>query len=388
MTVKRSAPSAPLYLWTLDGWESELMYQAVVESKSGGTKTVYHKRLYVEVVLDACTKYPIGYAIGDSESPDLVRAALRDAVNHTISLFGSRFKPAQLQMDHAGFKTLLPLYEKVAKYVTPAAVRNAKAKVIEPWFRLFNDRYCHLQTNWSGYGATARKENQPNKDYINKFRHDFPDRQGNIEQLTRFLEAERARLRSEFLEKWESMPAENRFPMTDEQYLLAFGVRSERTYLLRPTGITLTIGGRKRDYDSFDHEFRRHSSTRWTVVYDPDFSAAALAVSEDGSLRFALEEKYVQPMALIERKEGDAEALHRVWDFNKAEEQRVASLYAGSPDPLRVEGRTEPKTELSRDVDTLRKLLVVDSEGQHKSVLAEARLRAEQETVEDVEDLY
>ncbi len=318
MTVQRTAPSAPLYLWTLDGWDAELLYQKTT-TRAGKTITTYHNRLTIEVVLDACTKYPIGYAIADNESPALIKAALKDALNHVRTLFGSRYKPQQIQMDHAGWKTLKDTYEQTARYVTPAQVRNAKAKVIEPWFRLFNDRYCHLQTNWSGYGVTSRKENQPNAEFINKYRKDFPDREGCIKQLATFIEMERARLRDEYLAKWESMPVENRLPMTDEQYLMAYGDTDGRMRLLQNTGITLTIGGHRRQYDSFDHDFRRHSSTAWRILFDADDTSKALAMNEDGTLRFMLEEKYQQPMALVERKEGDREALDRVLNYNRAE---------------------------------------------------------------------
>ncbi len=383
MTVKRSAPSAPLYLWTLDGWDAELLYQDVVVSKNGGSKTVYHKRLTLEVVLDACTKYPIGYAIGDTESPALVTEALRNAVNHTAELFGHRYKPNQIQMDHAGYKTLETLYTQMSNIVTPAAVRNAKAKVVEPWFRTFNDRYCHLQTNWSGYGLTARKESQPNVELINKYRHDFPDRAGCIAQLEKFINMERARLRDEYVAKWNAMPQENRFPLSDEQYLLAYGVKSEKTYLMRNTGITMTLpgtGGRKIEYDCFDHQFRQYASVRWQLLYDPQDSHVALAVSEDGSLRFLMEEKHLQPMALIERREGDAAALQRVRDYNRAEEQRISNIYASMPIHEEVL-ELSPAEELNRiaarrDYETLSKLCIVDSEGQHKSVKAEARLKS------------
>lgn len=159
MTVQRSAPTAPLYLWTLDGWDAELLYQDVVTNANGGQKTVYHKRLTLEVVLDPCTKYPIGYAIADTESPALIREALRNAICHTVELFGSRYRPNQLQMDRAGYKSLKDFYAHVANIVTPAAAHNAKAKVIEQWFNLFNERYCHKQVNWSGHNVTAKGSN-------------------------------------------------------------------------------------------------------------------------------------------------------------------------------------------------------------------------------------
>lgn len=384
MSVKRSAPSAPLYFWTLDGWDAELLYQQTRTDKKGHSVTTYFNRVKLEVVLDACSKYPIGFAIGDVESPELVRAALRDAVNHTRELFGHRYRPAQIQMDHAGYKSLRETYERTAIHVTPAAVRNAKAKIIEPWFHSFNDRYCHLQPNWSGYGLTADKDSQPNVELLNKARHSFPGRDGVVEQLTRFINAERARLRDEFLAKWDAMPEENRFPMSDEQYLTAFGVRSASTYLLRSTGIKMTLpntGGRTVEFDCFDHEFRRHASVHWTVVYDPADTSTALAVNADGSLQFTLERRHVQPMALIERQPGDAEALQRVRNFNKEEEQRVAAFLGsiGEASALRIDTAAtadDPANAIAaRDYETLGKLLIVDSDGQHKSQKDEARLR-------------
>lgn len=398
MTVKRSAPSAPLYLWVLDGWDAELLYQKTTTDKAGHNVTTYFNRVKLEVILDACTCYPIGFAIADTESPALVKAALRNALDHVRSLFGSRFRPAQIQMDHAGYKSLADLYAATAVHVTPAAVRNAKAKVIEPWFRRFNDAYCHLQPNWSGYGLTADKGRQPNAELINQFRHDFPDRDGVIRQLTSFIAAERARLHDEFLAKWEAMPPENRFPLSDEAFLLAYGERSERSYLLQNTGINFTLpasGGKKVAWDCFNHEFRRHASTRWTIVYDPNDTSRALALSPDESLRFLLEEKHVQPMALIERKEGDAAALQRVRDFNRAEEQRVTDALrdVGGPRPLAISAKAEPELNevAARDYETLSKLLIVDSDGQHKQQKDLARMMrsavpAPADT--DVSDLY
>ena len=63
-------------------------------------KTTYHNRKTIVVVLDACGKYPIGYAVGDHESPALIREALRNAIRHARELFGARYKPLQLQSDN------------------------------------------------------------------------------------------------------------------------------------------------------------------------------------------------------------------------------------------------------------------------------------------------
>ncbi len=58
MQVKRSAPTAPLYMWSLDGWDAELYYQKTTTRK-GKTVTTYSNRLTVVVVLDVFNKYPI-----------------------------------------------------------------------------------------------------------------------------------------------------------------------------------------------------------------------------------------------------------------------------------------------------------------------------------------
>ena len=95
----------------------------------------------VVVVLDPFNKYPIGYATGYQESPELIKAALRNATNHTAELFGQRLRPVQIQSDNYQIKIMLPTYG-MAEYVTPAEVGNAKAKPIEPYFRRLNHKYA------------------------------------------------------------------------------------------------------------------------------------------------------------------------------------------------------------------------------------------------------
>ena len=133
MQHKRKAPSMPLYFWSVDGWDAELLYQKVKD----GT-TTYHNRLTMVVVLDMFNEYPIGYAIGTHETPALIRAAVRNAIQHTKELFGEYHLVQQLQSDNYGRGALNSVYEAESKYYTPARVGNAKAKPIEPFFDIFN----------------------------------------------------------------------------------------------------------------------------------------------------------------------------------------------------------------------------------------------------------
>lgn len=360
MQVKRSAPTRPLLYWTMDGWDIELMYQHNPERGA----TTYHNRLTMVVVLDAFCKYPVGFAVGRNESPALIREALHNAECETRRLFGAMYRVGQLQSDHFSMKTMTPTYHVVADKVTPARVKNAKAKIIEPWFNYFNKKYCQFQTNWSGFGITSRKELQPNTEYIAKYKNDFPDFEGAVRQIVGFIEAERAELVGRYT---ASFAPDGLKALETAQYLMAFGASTgERRYLLQGCGIRCTIGGRKVDYDCFDTHFRKHASTRWQLRYDPDDIRLALAVNEDESLQFVLEEKHVQPMALAERTESDYGELQRVMDFNRRKEQELTDELA----PMEATAR-----ELLEQI-TLSKLLITDSRGQHKLPKAKARLAA------------
>lgn len=369
MQVKRSRPTAPFLMWTLDGWDVELLYQSTKTDSRGHSVTTYHNRLTVVVVLDPCINYPIGFAIGTHETPELITAALRDAAKHSEELFGVMLRANQIQCDHYAIKAMTPLYNVMGDKLTPARVKNAKAKVVEPYFAHLNKTYCKLFNNWSGYGVTTDPKRQPNSEALNKLRHTFPDEAGVREQITRIMEQERRSKVEQLRAMMEFLPAERRLPLSREQFLLNFGAETGFKNAIEGCGLRPTLLGVKRDYDCFDIRFREHAGTRWTVKYDPDNLREVLAVSEDGSLRFMLTEKYVQPMALADRKDGDAEQLQRVQDFNRQLEEHVTTQLA-----LQYSAGAEAIRELPQ-ADTLHRLLLCDSDGQHKLPKAQRRLK-------------
>ena len=369
MQVKRSKPTAPFLMWTLDGWDVELLYQATKTDSRDHSITTYHNRLTVVVVLDPCINYPIGFAIGTHETPELITAALRDAAKHSEELFGVMLRANQIQCDHYAIKAMTPLYNVMGDKLTPARVKNAKAKAVEPYFAHLNKTYCKLFNNWSGYGVTTDPKRQPNSEALNKLRHTFPDEAGVREQITRIMMQERNSKVEQFRAMMEFLPAERRLPLSREQFLLNFGAETGFKNAIEGCGLRPTLLGVKRDYDCFDIRFREHAGTRWTVKYDPDNLSEVLAVNEDGSLRFMLTEKYVQPMALADRKEGDAEQLQRVQEFNKQLEGHITTRLA-----LHYEAGAEAIKGLPQS-DTLHRLLLCDSNGQHKLPKAQRRLK-------------
>lgn len=371
MQVKRRAPGHALYYWSVDGWEAELLYQRE-ELRGGRVVRTYHNRLTVVVVLDPVggMHYPVGYAIGEAETSELIREALREALRHVRELTGRMLMPLQLQTDRFGNGALRGLYEAVSGKWTPARVGNAKAKVVERYFSYLNERYCKLQDNWSGYGVTVRREKQPNEEWLEKMKRHLPDAAGCREQLRGVLEAERKAKGEAYRRALEAVPECDRRELGREVWLRWFGERTAWAYKLQPGGLRVKVRGEEVVWDSWDVRLREAVDVRWVVYYDPEDLSEALAVSarvrggkaeEDGRLQVKLERVREQPMALRERTEGDAAALARVAAYNRDLEVRVVERMG------RVREAAEGVLRGKEADGTLAKLLLTNSLGMHKA---------------------
>src|SRR5690606_1690860 len=197
----------------------------------------------VVMILDPFNNYIVGYAIGTSESPALIRQALNNALKHTEQLFGSKYKPYQLQTDRYQYKHLKPTYEAAATHFTPAAAKNSKAKPIEQFFDKFNEKHfqAKLVPNWSGHNVTAKGENQVNDDYLNKIRHQFPDENGCRMQIITAIENERAEKVQQYIESFNAFPDEDKTTITINQFLRFFGTTTGYTNKFKGDGLTPTI---------------------------------------------------------------------------------------------------------------------------------------------------
>jgi hypothetical protein len=181
------------------------------------------------------------------------------------------------------------------------------------------------------------------------------------------------------MQLYANLTDEQRLPLSKENYLLYFGQTTGFTNALEGSGLRPTLLGAKRDYDCWDLTFREHAGEKWQVRFDPDDLSEVLAVNEDGSRRYMLREKYVQPMALADRKEGDAAQLEAVRTFNKELEGHVTKQISGAYETVdRMIADNERQTAL-----LLSRLLLTDSHGQHKLPAAEQRMS--QAAIADVE---
>ena len=368
MQVKRSRPTAAYHMWTLDGWLVEWLYKDVKTDSKGRSVTTYSNRLTLEVVLDPCCDYPVGYAIGTHETTGLIREALHDAFRHTREMFGEMIMPNQLQCDNFQISNMMPTYAAVAMKVTPARRHNAKSKVVEPYFNYLNNTYGKRFNNWSGYGVTTNPERQPSADWLNKHHNEIPTKEEVLGRIVEMISIERRLKRAEFERFRSNLASERQFILSKERYLMTFGLETGYTNRLEGCGIRPTLLGSKRTYDCFDIRFRERPRENWRLKYDPDDLSQVLAISEDGMRRFVLDEKYVQPMALADRRAGDYEQLQRVQNFNEELESHIANERGRYYDIL--------DEHLGQRDNILSRLCLTDSKGQHKLPSAKLRLSA------------
>lgn len=162
-----------------------------------------------------------------------------------------------------------------------------------------------------------------------------------------------------------------------ERYLLAFG-ETGRGNMLTPNGIRLVLKGVEHKFDCMDTDMRRHTGERWVLRYDPRDMNQALAVSEDGRLRYMMEAKTKVPMALVDYTEQDWKALAEYRDFNTRltgeHSRHMEETYALADSYVR-RGQLE---------DVLSARLLTDSRGQHKTPKRQAQQKAAQAVDEAV----
>ncbi|WP_053056694.1 hypothetical protein [Tenacibaculum mesophilum] len=356
MQRRRIAPTASMLYWTLDGWTVELLYQ----KRNDNNVITYHNRLTMVVVLDPYNKYPVGYSIGYNETPELIKAAMQNAINHTKELFGNFFKPYQLQSDNYAIKTLTPLYEACTPNFTPASVGNAKAKVVEPYFKYLNTKRCKLFDNWSGHNVDSGSKNQPNAEVMNLIKKNFPDEEECRQQIRSIIEMERSIKREEYVKGWLKTKNEYRQLMSYESYLLTFGSKT-KSNKLRGEGLRVTINGSYQFYECFDINFRKHALEDWTVHYNPENLEEAMAVSSDGTLRYMLEPAPFEHMALADRTEADNETGNRIQSYNRKLIKHISEERQDNAEIVETFFGKHPELN-----DTVAKHLLTDSNGNHK----------------------
>jgi hypothetical protein len=155
--TRRRTASIANGMWVIDGTDWHRYYQ---EGNNA------YARLNVFVVLDAHSWCVVGFYVSDSENSQQVIGALRAASQL------SGFIPHQIQSDNGsaiGGYYGQHCINKIAKYYTPAAVGNARSKVIEPFFKQFNNK---VQRFYPGFThspvMSLTLQGRPNREALQK----------------------------------------------------------------------------------------------------------------------------------------------------------------------------------------------------------------------------
>lgn len=307
MVVHRTRPTQPTYLWVHDGTDYELYYQ-----KEVGGKATFHHRKKVVVVVDPHSWYPVGFAIGEEDTIALTQAAYRNAVQHMRELTGQYVIPHQVQSDRLGHKTLGEWYDTMEVKFTPAAARNARAKIIEPWFKQHNDHYVNRELNWGGHNITSRKENQPNTDALHTLRRQFPNEADVIAQITACINRERMDKAEAFRAAVDAMPEKALRTIDRTKYLRLLGEEHPWKNELTNLGITPKLNGEQRMYNLLDVDFQNKVGTVFQVTFDPSDYSSILVQAREGQYEYLVPEVVPIPMAL---KDHTAETRKQLADM-------------------------------------------------------------------------
>lgn len=389
IVTHRTRPSQPTYLWVHDATDYELLFQREV-----GGKRTYHHRKKVAVVLDPHSWYPVGYAIGEEDTIELSKQAVANAVRHMRELTGTYALPYQVQSDRLGHKALGEWYDSMGVKYTPAAARNARAKVIEPWFKQHNDHYVNRYFNWSGHNVTSRKENQPNPDALNLHRKSFPNEASVIEQIHEAIGRERAAKVQAFQEALKAMPAGSLRTIERAVFLERFGTVHAWTNELTNSGLCPTLLGEERAYQLLTREFQKHIGLSFQVHYDEADLSNVLATAHDGSLRYLVPAVQHVPMALMDhtpetrahlasieafKKDLGEEAIKQVLDDREQVQQLAEMLLADALAHTRRKPNrsTDDLITMTPEEEAVTKAYITEK-GSHKAALTTARTEAQQ----------
>jgi hypothetical protein len=319
--VKRFRPSQPNLLWVGDGTPMELFYQECVQDSKNHQIIKYWKRKMVYIITDAFNDFIVGYATGESESAELARIAWKQACISAESL------PHQIKVDNFAISKMRPFYEAIAlnkDYFTPAAVGNARDKTVEQSFAKLNNLVLRRFKNYAGANITAK--HQPNRDFLSKIRHQFPDESGVLQQIDIAIWAWNNSIRDNgksLFQEWKEADRSRDRKLSDIKRLQLFGQihsRGDMIYQHRLTnaGIRLTIEGITHNYMEFEPEFFvKNAGKEFQVIYDEWDLNKILITADEGSTNYLVNRVEPVPMAFADMQDGDRTRLNRILDMKK-----------------------------------------------------------------------
>lgn len=337
--IHRRRPSAPLYLINSDDNDLDLYFKI---------KSKYYNRITLLVVIDAFNDYPLGYAIGESQTVDLVKEAYLDAIHHIKELTGGFHIWHELKVDHWGMKALRKWYEEQAVF-TPAQARNSRGKVIEQSFGQKWHGVLKQYINYAGHNITSK--GQVNREELVRNRRDFPDISDAPKQVAHFISQMRQlpgksgkSRQQEWVEAWHDNNTEKR-ELTDRRRIMLFGRKHKDTNRLTNAGIQATLNGEKITFDIDPVSYRQHAGKKFQLYYDPRDVSKCLATADEGKVKLMLQEYRKNAHNVKDLQPGERNIIQKRMDEQKAISQYVLKRLSGRDKRL-LESGIDPESLL------------------------------------------
>lgn len=333
MEIKGHRPTQPLYLNEHDDNFIDLQF---IDLEDTNSSSKYHHRYVAIVVSDSFNDYVLGYAYTDKAiTAEVVRAAWINAMYHIRALTGGWYLPHELRTDNWGKGTLLDFYNGIGHYTESPVGSKRGRGYIEQFFGSALWKRCLKagSNNYTGNNLTA-KFTGVNLDAVNmnkKHRPTLQEGNGQIEQffnrlrMTTNITTGKSK-QQEWIEAWVNMPDEEKRPITDEQFLMKFGVmhqpKNGSRNRITNAGIECQIGGVQYQYSVPHALYLMNVNKQVNVIYDP-YDMTRVLITDDNNLRFVAQETQTMPRAMRDYQKGDRTALNILLDEKRADAKMV-----------------------------------------------------------------
>lgn len=336
--VKGLLPSVPLALVEHDDNNLDFLFA----DEDGG---VFNKYVSI-VVIDSRTKLLLGksYAVGQSPKQWQVHHAYLDAMYYIKHLTGGWHLPFELKADKWASKSLTPFYEKIGRFVPPSH-GNKHRGYIEQYFASplwKRSQKLVSELNYTGNNITARHRGVNNEMLVLNAK-DRPQIGNEAElQIERFFHLLRnmpdfkrtdmnvPSKEQQFLTEWNKLSTADKRPISDEQFLLTFGIEHnpDRKITINNRGIEPQINGHRFSYDLPETwMYNSLIGAGVNIIYDP-YDLSRVLVTNHDDIRFIATNAQLQPRALKDQYRGSRTYLNALLAEKKVQVNEVAEAFS------------------------------------------------------------
>jgi hypothetical protein len=309
---------------------------------------------YVAIVVrDSFNDLVLGKSYIVSQKPKIeqVYHAYLDAMYYIRHLTGGWHLPFEIKCDLYANKTLPPFYQKIAKVIPPAHGNKHRGFIEQSFGNKFWKRAQQLvtdpeQMNWSGNNVTA-KFRGVNKELLdkNQQRRNLPfignQAELQIENFFHILrnmpdfkreQMDAKSKQQQWLASWEQLPIEKKRPITDEQFLLTFGIahQPKHTSCMRITnrGLEPQIKNAQYSYDLPEAwMYNKLIGAQVEIFYDP-FDMSRILFTNHDDIRYIAHTATLTPRAIQDHYTGSRTFLHAILDEKRDQVKHVGEKAA------------------------------------------------------------